>query len=117
MIMPRNILSHPITTLIFLLTICTHSLTYSEEVRIPIGQQAQDMPNVDMPTKGMNKEKVKNLFGNPIEEAPPKGTPPISRWRYQEFTVYFDRDTVIHSVRNFQPKTAPEKNTKPNLQQ
>ena len=76
----------------------------AEEIRIPVGEQAKDQSAVDMPTKGMNKDRVKRLFGEPLEEIPAKGQPPISRWKYQEFTVYFDSDTVIHCVRNFQPK-------------
>jgi outer membrane protein assembly factor BamE (lipoprotein component of BamABCDE complex) len=78
----------------------------AEEIRIPVGEQAKEQPNVDMPTKGMSKERVKSLFGEALEEVPAKGQPPISRWRYQEFTVYFDSNTVIHCVRNFQPKAS-----------
>lgn len=79
----------------------------AEEIRIPIGEQAKAQPAIDMPTKGMSKERVRSLFGEPLEEVPAKGQPPISRWRYQEFTVYFDNNTVIHCVRNFQPTASP----------
>ncbi len=79
----------------------------AEEIRIPIGEQAKDQTPIDMPTTGMSKERVKTLFGEPLEEIPAKGQPPISRWKYQEFTVYFDSNTVIHCVRNFQPKANP----------
>lgn len=76
----------------------------AEEIRIPIGEQSKTQPAVDMPAKGMSKERVKSLFGEPLEEVPAKGQPPISRWKYQEFTVYFDSNTVIHCVRNFHPQ-------------
>jgi outer membrane protein assembly factor BamE (lipoprotein component of BamABCDE complex) len=79
----------------------------AEEIRIPVGEQAKDQVPVDMPSKGMSKERVRNLFGDPLEEIPPKGNPPISRWKYQEFTVYFDNNAVIHCVRNFHPKASP----------
>ncbi len=82
----------------------------AEEIRIPVGEQAKTAPAVDMPTKGMSKERVKNLFGEPLEDIPAKGQPPISRWKYQEFTVYFDSNTVIHCVRNFHPKVPPSEN-------
>lgn len=82
-----------------------HAQTSSaEDIRIPIGEQAKDQSPIDMPSKGMSKERVKNLFGEPLEEIPAKGQPPISRWKYQDFTVYFDSNAVIHCVRNFQPK-------------
>lgn len=79
----------------------------AEEIRIPVGEQANDQVPVDMPSKGMSKEHVGNLFGEPLEEIPAKGNPPISRWKYQEFTVYFDSNAVIHCVRNFHPKASP----------
>jgi hypothetical protein len=79
----------------------------AEEIRIPIGEQAKDQTPIDMPTKGMSKERVKSLFGEPLKEIAAKGQPPISRWQYQEFTVYFDSNAVIHCVRNFQPKANP----------
>jgi outer membrane protein assembly factor BamE (lipoprotein component of BamABCDE complex) len=79
----------------------------AEEIRIPVGEQAKALATIDMPAKGMSRERVKSLFGEPLEEIPAKGTPPISRWKYQEFTVYFDNNTVIHCVRNFYPKAAP----------
>lgn len=79
----------------------------AEDIRIPIGEQAKDQSPIDMPTKGMSKERVKSLFGEPLEDIAAKGQPPISRWKYQEFTVYFDNNTVIHCVRNFQPKVNP----------
>lgn len=83
----------------------------AEDIRIPIGEQAKNQSPIDMPGKGMSKERVKTLFGEPLEEVPAKGQPPISRWKYQDFTVYFDSNAVIHCVRNFQPKANP---TKPN---
>lgn len=81
----------------------------AEDIRIPVGEQAKDQIPVDMPTKGMSKERVQALFGEPLKEIPAKGQPPISRWKYREFTVYFDSNAVIHCVRNFQPKAKPTK--------
>lgn len=97
-----------IASLVALLSAATQiNFATAEEIRIPVGEQAKAQPAVDMPTKGMSKERVKSLFGEALEEVPAKGQPPISRWRYQEFTVYFDSNTVIHCVRNFQPKASP----------
>jgi len=102
---PRKLLSLSLTCILgFTLQAQT---SIAEDIRIPIGEQAKDQTPVDMPTKGMSKERVKALFGEPLEEIPAKGQPPISRWKYQEFTVYFDSNAVIHCVRNFQPKANP----------
>lgn len=35
------------------------------------------------------------------------GQPPISRWSYPDFTVYFENDLVLHSVRDDRPRPAP----------
>lgn len=99
---PRKLFSLP---LVCLLGFSLHATTsVAEVIRVPIGEQAKDQNPIDMPTKGMSKERVKTLFGEPLEEIPARGQPPISRWKYQEFTVYFDSNVVIHCVRNFQPK-------------
>lgn len=104
---PHKLLSVSLACLLgFTLHIQTST---AEDIRIPVGEQAKDQAPVDMPTKGMSKERVENLFGEPLEEIPAKGQPPISRWKYQEFTVYFDNNTVIHCVRNFYPKANPTK--------
>jgi hypothetical protein len=101
----RKLISISLSSLIATAIHINYSI--AEEIRIPIGEQAKTQPAIDMPTKGMSKERVKSLFGEPLEDVPAKGQPPISRWRYQEFTVYFDSNTVIHCVRNFQPKVSP----------
>ncbi|MEN0038693.1 MAG: hypothetical protein AAGC78_16570 [Cellvibrio sp.] len=108
--MPKKLLSLSIAS-IFATSMYIHC-SVAEEIRIPVGEQAKTQAAIDMPSKGMSKERVKSLFGEALEEVPAKGQPPISRWRYQEFTVYFDSNTVIHCVRNFQPKAStPESDT------
>lgn len=51
------------------------------------------------PTRGMTKGSVEANFGNPANRQSPVGDPPISRWEYANFVVYFEYDRVIHSVR------------------
>jgi hypothetical protein len=50
------------------------------------------------PTNGMSMEQVRQKFGNPGEELAPVGEPPITRWVYDQYTVYFEHNLVIHSV-------------------
>ena len=54
--------------------------------------------DVATPTRGMTKDAVAAKFGAPVTKVPAVGTPPISRWEYQGFVVYFEADHVIHSV-------------------
>lgn len=53
-----------------------------------------------MPTRGSTKERVLANLGEPNRRVPAVGDPPISRWVYGPFTVYFEHDRVLHSVKN-----------------
>jgi hypothetical protein len=50
------------------------------------------------PTNGQSMETVRRKFGDPVQEMPAVGDPPITRWRYDGFTVYFEYQLVINSV-------------------
>jgi hypothetical protein len=50
------------------------------------------------PTRGMTQASVQATYGNPNSKVPAVGDPPISRWEYGDFVVYFEYDKVIHSV-------------------
>lgn len=51
-----------------------------------------------IPTRGMTMEFVESNFGGPSSKRAPVGDPPITRWEYQTFIVYFEYKRVIHSV-------------------
>ncbi len=53
---------------------------------------------VQRPTNGQTMSAVRKLFGEPNQEMPWVGDPPISRWVYDRFTVYFEHELVINSV-------------------
>ncbi len=57
-------------------------------------------PSFRMPTRGMTMQQVEAQFGQPREKLPAVGEPPITRWRYDRYSVYFERRHVIHSVRH-----------------
>jgi hypothetical protein len=75
----------------------------AETVAIPLGQQGKAW-NVETPKTGMRKDQVEARFGTPNEKSGPVGEPPIYTWDYQQFTVYFEGDYVIHSVVKVPPK-------------
>lgn len=50
------------------------------------------------PTRGMSQASVQSTYGSPNSKVPAVGEPPISRWEYSDFVVYFEYDKVIHSV-------------------
>ncbi len=51
-----------------------------------------------MPQRGMTMEQVKKSFGEPAKIIAAVGKPPISRWVYDGFVVYFESDHVIHAL-------------------
>lgn len=53
-----------------------------------------------MPERGTSMSSVRSRLGDPERRVGPVGQPPISRWIYDRFTVYFEHDRVLHSVKN-----------------
>ncbi len=71
------------------------------------GAQNMDMSATDRsgtfdqagkPTRGMTQESVESSFGAPQDAREPIGDPPITRWEYANFVVFFEYDRVIHAV-------------------
>ena len=50
----------------------------------------------------MSMEKVEATYGAPTRRAPQSvahvGEPPITRWEYPGFVVYFEHNIVVHTV-------------------
>lgn len=73
------------------------SLCHGEVIKIPVGSQnAASAANT--PPTGMLKPAVLSTYGEPQQRHPAVGTPPIERWDYGSFSVYFEYDHVVHSV-------------------
>ncbi len=54
--------------------------------------------DIARPARGMTMHAVEAKFGAPQERHPAVGEPPISRWDYPGFSVFFEKDRVIHAV-------------------
>ena len=50
------------------------------------------------PTRGMTAASVESKYGAPAAKEAAIGDPPISRWEYENFVVFFEYDRVIHAV-------------------
>lgn len=55
-------------------------------------------PAGERPAKGQSMATVEASFGKPAEVVAAVGQPPITRWVYDGFTVYFEGDKVLHAV-------------------
>lgn len=59
---------------------------------------AQRFEEAGKPTRGMSRERVEAVFGTPSSRQAAVGDPPITRWDYPGFAVFFEYDHVIHAV-------------------
>jgi len=50
------------------------------------------------PQRGMSMESVEARFGTPASRVSSIGEPPISRWEYAGFVVYFEYQHVVHAA-------------------
>lgn len=95
-------------TIGFVICLLVAAASVAEVIHIPVGQQAPERRDLPRPTRGMSAAQVLEQFGLPQSKTGAVGEPPISSWRYPEYTVYFESDTVIHSVLQHTPRVEVE---------
>lgn len=61
-------------------------------------EEVRERMQRDLPQNGLTKSEVEQRYGRPNERRAPVGEPPISRWLYDDHSVYFEHDLVIESV-------------------
>ncbi|MDE2262639.1 MAG: hypothetical protein KGL45_08965 [Gammaproteobacteria bacterium] len=54
--------------------------------------------SVARPGRGSTMHEVEAKFGAPAKRYPAVGKPPITRWDYPSFSVFFEFNRVVHSV-------------------
>jgi hypothetical protein len=50
------------------------------------------------PDRGSSMATVQSRYGEPTNRHSSVGDPPITRWDYPQFAVYFEHDRVLHAV-------------------
>ncbi|MDH3712593.1 MAG: hypothetical protein OET44_01955 [Gammaproteobacteria bacterium] len=82
-----------------------HILPGALLVMASFGAQAEtvSMPDAraagaELPGRGLSMDVVEEQFGAPARVLDAVGEPPITRWVYPDFTVYFEHQFVIHPV-------------------
>ncbi len=89
------------------LLLVTTLSSQAQTLEIPIGEQG-DPQLTQLPQTGESRRSVLERFGLADEEHAPVGQPPITRWDYREFSVYFEYDHVVNSVRHHRPQYLKE---------
>ena len=68
---------------------------YADVLIIDEVRQAERM---ELPKNGQSKADIETKFGTPQERRAAVGDPPISSWKYDKFSVYFEYDLVLSTV-------------------
>ncbi len=91
-------LSHITATGLLILGLSAN--VFAEEINLPTNETQTTEYTVQLPGRGMSMEMVQSRFGDALNKEPAVGQPPISKWTYSSFTVYFESEYVIHAVVN-----------------
>jgi len=73
------------------------SAAMAETIVVDDQVQVRDS-GVAKPKRGVTMSDVEAKFGPPVTKHDAVGKPPITRWDYQGFSVFFEHDRVIHAV-------------------
>ena len=84
------------TVLAFILAF-TFQTACADVLLIDEVRQAERM---NLPQNGQSKANIETKFGAPIQKKPAVGDPPISSWKYDKYSVYFEYDRVLFTVLN-----------------
>ncbi len=71
--------------------------------------EVRQSERMHLPGNGLTKADVKTRFGEPAKQYAAVGDPPITRWDYDKYSVYFEYDLVLFSV--LQPGAVVERST------
>ncbi len=64
-----------------------------------IAEAAPNSPDgLPRPTRSMKMTTVKEKYGEPLQEHSQVGEPPITRWDYDGYSVFFEYDQVLTTV-------------------
>ncbi len=76
--------------------VCAFSVQ-ADVIKMP-SQSPQVVTSDSAPVRGMSKHQVESSFGAPQAISGPVGEPAIYRWDYANYSVFFEKNYVIHSV-------------------
>ena len=83
--------------LIALVTLFVSSLALGDTLLIE-GLAGAAVSAGERPRRGMTMANVESRFGAPTSRVAAIGDPPISRWEYPSFIVYFEYEHVLHAA-------------------
>jgi hypothetical protein len=85
----------PIVRTLLLLALSVAHPALAETLSTPAGVPGTA---ADRPDRGSSMATVQSRYGEPTTRHAAVGNPPITRWDYPQFAVYFENDRVLHAV-------------------
>ena len=70
----------------------------AESLQMGRSDNASRFEHAGKPSRGMTQARVESDYGQPVAREDAVGDPPITRWEYPDFVVFFEYDRVIHAV-------------------
>jgi len=61
-------------------------------------EEVRQAERMELPQNGASMAEVRSKYGEPATAAPAVGDPPITRWDYDRWSVYFEHDLVLFTV-------------------
>jgi len=80
--------------LAFMLTLTIQAVSAD----VLIIDEVRQADRMELPKNGQSKADVEVKFGAPSQKQSAVGDPPISSWKYDKFSVYFEHDLVLSTV-------------------
>ena len=77
---------------------CGFGLAPSHAQNLQMVDPPATQARAETPSRGMSMALVEQRFGTPTERFAAVGQPPITRWVYPGFVVYFEYQHVVHTV-------------------
>jgi len=85
-------------TILIALSLGLSAVGDAQNLDTSAGVRSSTFDQAGKPTRGMTQESVEATFGSPQNARAAIGDPPITRWEYADFVVFFEYDKVIHAV-------------------
>lgn len=60
--------------------------------------EVRQSERMQLPVNGQDQATVKSRYGSPAKQHSAVGDPPITRWDYDIYSVYFEYDLVLFTV-------------------
>ena len=80
---------------LLLLSVLATGPAWAETLSVPTDDPAAA---AESPKRGSTMSAVQSRYGEPVTRHAAVGQPPITRWDYAQFAVYFENDRVLHAV-------------------